>query len=164
MLEAILAQFGITPDQIEAFKKQALNAGRKIEGFDAKLDVQAATLARIEAMLGASDEVIARVAHEVNRAYCLSIGDSSQPTWADAPEWQKKSAVVGVKFLRRHPDATPADTHAAWLKGKEADGWTHGAVKDADKKTHPCLLPYEELPAEHRTKDYLFGAVVRALI
>lgn len=38
-------------------------------------------------------EQTAKTAHEVNRAYCLSIGDISQPSWEDAPDWQKKSAV-----------------------------------------------------------------------
>lgn len=30
-------------------------------------------------------EQIAELCHEINRIYCLSIGDASQPTWADAP-------------------------------------------------------------------------------
>jgi hypothetical protein len=29
-------------------------------------------------------EQIARVAHEVNRAYCQALGDQSQPAWEDA--------------------------------------------------------------------------------
>jgi hypothetical protein len=36
-------------------------------------------------------------------------------------------------------------------------------VKNPDAKEHPCFVPYDELPAEQRTKDYLFQAVVRAL-
>ena len=35
---------------------------------------------------------IARVCHEVNRAYCQALGDDSQPTWEEAPEWQRASA------------------------------------------------------------------------
>ena len=41
---------------------------------------------------------VARVAHEVNRAYCAALGDVSQLQWDEAPEWQKKSAITGVKF------------------------------------------------------------------
>ena len=37
---------------------------------------------------------IARVAHEINRAYCASLGDTSQPAWEDAPEWQQQSAKL----------------------------------------------------------------------
>ena len=32
-------------------------------------------------------EQIAQVAHELNKAYCESLGDNSQPSWEDAPEW-----------------------------------------------------------------------------
>ncbi len=42
-------------------------------------------------------EQIARVAHEVNRAYCQALGDNSQPAWEDAPQWQRDSAMLGVK-------------------------------------------------------------------
>ena len=31
-----------------------------------------------------TEQEIARVCHEVNRAYCQAIGDNSQPTWEDA--------------------------------------------------------------------------------
>lgn len=103
------------------------------------------------------------VCHEANRAYCRAIGDNSQPSWDDAPEWQKKSAVEGVRFCRENPDAPPSANHDSWLKVKEADGWKYGAVKDADKKEHPCFVPYDQLPVEQQRKDALFKAIVAAL-
>jgi hypothetical protein len=103
---------------------------------------------------------IARLAHEVNRAYCTALGDASQPAWEDAPQWQRDSAINGVKFHLANPGTTPEGSHASWLAEKEAAGWIYGEVKDAEKKTHPCMLPYAELPQAQRVKDYLFGAVV----
>jgi hypothetical protein len=105
---------------------------------------------------------IARVCHEVNRAYCTAIGDDSQPSWEDAPEWQKDSAIAGVESHISSP-MSPQESHAAWSKHKILDGWTWGEVKDADAKTHPCLVPYDQLPLSQRIKDYLFGAVVASL-
>lgn len=105
---------------------------------------------------------IARVAHEVNRAYCESLGDTSQPSWEDAPEWQKASVMIGVR-LHLDTDATPKPSHNSWLAAKERDGWVYGEVKDAEAKTHPCMVPYEELPVEQRAKDYIFRGVVKAL-
>lgn len=102
---------------------------------------------------------IAKICHEVNRAYCLSIGDKSQVSWENAPLWQKESAINGVKFdLENH--RTPEENHKNWLKEKKKDGWVYGEIKDAEKKTHPCMVPYNKLPNEQKTKDYLFKAVV----
>lgn len=103
--------------------------------------------------------MIARIAHEVNRAYCASIGDHSQPKWEDAPDWQKDSAMNGVEFHLNN-ETTPEQSHKNWLKQKVEDGWIYGPVKDPDLKLHPCMVPYENLPVEQRTKDYLFKAVV----
>ena len=41
-------------------------------------------------------EWAAQAAHEVNAVYCRAIGDASQPSWEDAPEWQKSSARQGI--------------------------------------------------------------------
>lgn len=107
--------------------------------------------------------LIARAAHMINLAYCLSIGDESQPSWEDAPDWQKESAVAGVEMHLANPDATPQQSHESWLKQKLAAGWTYGEVKDAEKKQHPCCVAYEDLAPEQKSKDFLFRAVVHAL-
>lgn len=107
-------------------------------------------------------EDIARVTHQVNKAYCESIGDFSQPEWHDAPKWQRDSAINGVKFHLKNPNATPKDSHKSWLAEKFKDGWKFGPVKDPEKKEHPCYRPYEELPQEQRSKDYLFKEVVES--
>jgi hypothetical protein len=109
------------------------------------------------------EEYIAECCHEINRAYCAAIGDTTQLAWHDAPQWQKDSAVDGVKAVIANPNGKPEDSHSNWLAHKLADGWTYGPVKDPNKKEHPCMVPYEELPAEQRVKDYLFIATVRML-
>lgn len=108
-------------------------------------------------------ELIALVAHEINRAYCASLGDDSQPAWGEAPEWQQQSCLAGVDMHLANPDATPENSHESWLVDKLADGWVYGQVKNAEKKEHPCCVPYDELPPEQKSKDYLFRAVVHAL-
>ncbi len=106
---------------------------------------------------------IAQVCHEVNRAYCLSLGDTSQPTWENAPEWQKDSAVKGVEFHLKNPDATPEMSHESWLKQKQEEGWKYGEVKNPETKEHPCFRPYNELPADQRSKDYIFKQTIESL-
>lgn len=112
------------------------------------------------------DEDIAQIAelcHEANRAYCESQGDTSQVAWADAPDWQKDSAINGVKFHIENPDAGPSQSHESWLKQKQEEGWKWGPVKDAEKKEHPCFCGYDELPASQKAKDYIFTAIVKTI-
>ena len=106
---------------------------------------------------------IARICHEADRAYCLTLGDSGQPPWDEALEWQRDSALKGVRFHLARPTSSPRESHESWLKVKQADGWVYGPVKDAKAKTHPCCVPYDQLPAEQKAKDYLFLGICRAL-
>lgn len=108
-------------------------------------------------------EQIAQVAHEINKAFCESIGDNSQPDWDNAPDWQKESAIKGVEFHLQNPNASPSDSHTSWLAQKAEDGWKYGPVKNAETKEHPCFVPYMELPVEQRSKDYLFKQVIHSL-
>lgn len=106
---------------------------------------------------------IARVCHEVNRAYCQSLGDHSQVPWEDATNDIRHSAYLGAKLHLEHPEATPADSHESWMANKIAEGWKYGAYKDPVNKLHPCIVPYEELPQEQRSKDFIFRGVVHAI-
>lgn len=108
-------------------------------------------------------EQIAIVCHEANRAYCARLGDTSQLPWSESPEWQKASAIKGVQFCISNPDAPASANHDSWLEVKRSEGWKYGAVKDAEKKEHPCFVPYEKLPVDQQRKDALFKAVVEAL-
>ena len=104
-------------------------------------------------------EQIAEVCHEANRVYCLSIGDHSQPRWDDAPDWQRESAVQGVENIVEGSVKAPGETHVSWLASKKADGWVYGEVKDAEAKTHPCMVEYKDLPVEQQKKDALFFGI-----
>src|SRR5262245_4411645 len=115
-------------------------------------------------LIGVLAEVAARTAHEVNRAYCLGLGDYSQLSWDAVPDWQKDSVRRGVQFIIDNPDTVPSVQHDAWLEVKRAEGWKYGPVKDAGVKEHPCFLPYDELPEAQKMKDVIFGAVVRGIL
>lgn len=108
--------------------------------------------------------VAAQLAHEANRAYCASIGDNTQLVWNDAPQWQRDSAINGVRFHIGNPNATPEDSHNNWLRDKHKDGWVWGPDKDPIRKQHPCMRPYDDLPQSQRSKDYIFRGVVHAAL
>lgn len=105
---------------------------------------------------------IAQVCHEVNRALQVIEGDPAvSPHWYKAPESQRKSAVEGVREAQA--GATPEQLHEKWYTYKESFGWVHGPKKDEDNKTHPCLVPYADLPENQKQKDAVFSAIVKAL-
>jgi hypothetical protein len=108
-------------------------------------------------------EQIARVCHEANKGYCESIGDMSQKSWQEAEQWQKDSAIAGVQYRMHNPGAPPSAQHESWKKAKEEAGWVYGEVKDPEKKIHPCMVPYDQLPKDQRLKDALFQAAVDSL-
>jgi hypothetical protein len=64
-----------------------------------------------------------------------------------------KSQLDAVKFLDAHPNATPEENHNNWTYYKLKQGWTWGPEKDNEAKTHPDLIPYEQLPEIERKKD-----------
>lgn len=113
-----------------------------------------------------ADRIVAaaRIAHEVNRIYCQGLGDMAQQPWETAPEWQRGSAVAGVRSIVENDGLTPKQSHECWLALKRSQGWVYGEVKDAEKKTHPCMVEYEQLPSAQRTKNAIFGAVVRGIL
>jgi hypothetical protein len=111
-----------------------------------------------------SIEEIANVCHQVNKAYCTGLGDHSQPEWELAPDWQRQSAINGVRaHIESGLTMLPEDSHNAWMKQKSDEGWVYGLVKDVTAKTHPCMVLYSELPEHQRIKDYLFREVVHTL-
>ena len=87
-------------------------------------------------------EAIAAMCHVANRAWC---------------------AMHGVVHALTFPDAKPEDSHNNWMALKMAEGWVYGEFKDPVAKTHPCMLPYDQLPEWQQKKDALFLAIVRAL-
>lgn len=108
-------------------------------------------------------EKIAEVAHETNRAYCAAIlKDYSHKPWHETPQIIKDSAIAGVR-VRLQSAETPEQMHENWFKYKRQEGWVYGPVKNLEKKTHPCMLPFNELPETEQIKDRLFSSIVQAL-
>lgn len=108
-------------------------------------------------------EAIAKVCHQANKAWCEANGQTDQRDWEYSPRWQKDSAIAGVTFCIENPDAPASANHEAWSRQKIADGWVYGEVKDEFKKTHNCLVPFEQLPLFQRQKDILFKSIVASL-
>lgn len=111
----------------------------------------------------ASNTSIAKICYQANKAWCEVTGDNSQKDWEEAEDWQKESAIKGVAFRAANPDAGNDAQHNSWMKEKGDVGWVYGKTKDTEAKTHPCIVPFEQLPEFQQKKDALFCAIVDAL-
>jgi hypothetical protein len=105
----------------------------------------------------------ARLCHEANRVWCTLNGDHTQYPWNEAPEWQRESAIAGVRFHIANPTAGPEASHENWVTLKLAEGWAYGPEKSPAKKLHPCIVPFSSLPTYQQTKDRIFRALVHAV-
>jgi hypothetical protein len=105
--------------------------------------------------------ICAEAAHEMNRVYCQALGDFSQPSWGAAEDWQRSSAINGVDGV--FAGNSPKASHESWLAEKVANGWVYGEKKDPEAKTHPCMVPYDQLSSEQKQKDFLFVSTVLAM-
>jgi RyR domain-containing protein len=105
---------------------------------------------------------IAQVCHEATRTLRVVQGDPAPPPpWAVVPIQQAEATVEGVEHIQR--GVSPDELHEAWTEKLRADGWTHGTVFATDIKTHPHLVPYDELPVSEHDRDEMFTAIVDAL-
>lgn len=45
------------------------------------------------------------------------------------------------------------NVHEIWAQGRMEQGWTYGNERSDALKTHPCLIPYEELSEVEKAYD-----------
>lgn len=68
------------------------------------------------------------------------------------PEPAVMPAVELPEDLYRLGEELAEHVHDVWAAGRFADGWTKGPRND-ENKTHPCLVPYDELTEEEKEYD-----------
>ena len=67
-----------------------------------------------------------------------------------AKEVAGKAAVEATKQLA---EKMAENVHDVWAKTRMDQGWTYGPVRNDAEKTHPCLVPYDQLPEEEKVYD-----------
>ena len=63
------------------------------------------------------------------------------------------SEVVLPEELEQLVEQMSKNVHEVWAATRISQGWTYGEQRNDELKTHPCLVPYEELPEEEREYD-----------
>lgn len=57
--------------------------------------------------------------------------------------------------LEQLTELLAANAHDIWAKQRLQDGWKYGPVRDDVRKSHPCLVPYDQLPESEKEYDRL---------
>ena len=106
---------------------------------------------------------VARIVHEINRLYCEGLGQY-QPRWENTSDWQRDSTYQLIEKIIANPNIKNSECFEEWKKNKIEDGWRYGPKKDENKKTHPCIVDWENLPIQEREKDPILIHVIKGLL
>lgn len=55
--------------------------------------------------------------------------------------------------IRNCIDEMARNVHEQWAQGRMLEGWTYGKTRNDDRKEHPTLVPYDELPESEKEYD-----------
>lgn len=61
--------------------------------------------------------------------------------------------IILSEELAELTEAMARNVHEVWSAGRIKEGWKYGETRDDVKKTHPCLVPYEDLPSSEQEYD-----------
>jgi hypothetical protein len=51
-------------------------------------------------------------------------------------------------------DTLARNVHETWALERIKQGWQYGPERNDNKKLHPCLVPYDDLPDSEKLYDY----------
>ena len=63
------------------------------------------------------------------------------------------SAIRLSPALLELTEQIAANVHEVWAQQRIADGWRYGRERNDERKEHPCLVPYDELPDSEKQYD-----------
>lgn len=99
--------------------------------------------------------------YEVARLQAAAVNAPIVPEpWA-MREQPFKDQFIPVIERQCGPDrkTSPEELHNDWWKAYIDMGWVYGPVRDPIAKTHPDMVPYDELGREEKDKDAVFHAL-----
>lgn len=74
---------------------------------------------------------------------------------------QKDRRIEALKKCAAE-STTDAERHESWMKMHAEGGWVYGPEFNPTLKTHPNMLPWDQLDATTRSKAKIFDIVAKA--
>lgn len=104
------------------------------------------------------------------RAIFVYEGARMQADAVDAPvipePWFQRDLEFRIQCIKViemmcGPDrkSSPEELHDDWVVAYAKMGWVYGPVRDTELKTHPDMVPFDELDPRERDKDAVFVAL-----
>jgi hypothetical protein len=80
--------------------------------------------------------------------------------WPDREEAFRVQFVDVIEMMCG-PDrkSSPEELHDDWVKAYERMGWRYGPERDSVARTHPDMVPFDELEPREQDKDAVFVAL-----
>ena len=105
--------------------------------------------------------ILAESCYEATKVISEQILSEEKKEWklVDSDDKAKLLNAVNRAIEKRITD--PSVSHGEWITDMIKDGWQYGEKYDEVKKTHPCMIPYDQLPVGQQTKDYIFLAILK---
>ena len=69
------------------------------------------------------------------------------------PKPAQTDDIVLSEELNSLVEAMAKNVHDVWAESRISQGWTYGPERNDALKTHPCLVPYEDLPEVEKAYD-----------
>ena len=103
-------------------------------------------------------EKIAEIIYEATRLEAMWSDRSIVPEkWNKRDDGFRKQFVNTIgQYLKQEKLPTPKEAHDSWIIAYEKMGWKYGKKRDVVKKTHPDLIPFEQLPKDEKDEDAIF--------
>lgn len=109
-------------------------------------------------------EKIARLVHRAGMAIPDAFGEARPKAWEATTEESREITRQGVRLVMRNPSVTPELIHKAWMSLRQENGWSYGETKDQEKKTHPYMVEFANLPERQRLRDCVFVETIKAAL
>ena len=88
----------------------------------------------------------------------------------DAPvipePWAEREADFREQFLEvidrqcgPMRSSSPAELHGGWVQAYIDNGWTYGPERSVENRTHPDMVPFDQLEQREQDKDAVFIAL-----
>jgi hypothetical protein len=100
--------------------------------------------------------------YEVARLQAAAVNAPIIPEPWDTRDEAFKTQMIEVvkRYCEMETLPTPEEAHDSWWNKYIEMGWVYGPVRDRDLKTHPDMVPFDELGYEEQIKDAVFLALV----